>query len=109
MDKQQLAQALRQRQYSSGLVPRHLIDALPDDEIIDSYNTCSHCGKKQVNAQNLESAIQQAQNALHFLELCDQLADVQYKQAHSTEQRLAPAARNSRKQAIQRAWNRRRR
>jgi hypothetical protein len=64
---------------------------LPDDEIIDCYNTCSHCGEKQVTPQNLEIAIEQAQNAFHFLEICNQLADASYQAAHPTEQRLAPA------------------
>ena len=90
MNKHQLAQELRQRQYNTGLIPRRIIDELPDDEIIDCYNTCSHCGKKQVTDQNLEIAIAQAQNAYHFLELCDQLADSRYKETHATEQRLAP-------------------
>jgi len=106
MEKHQLAQELRQRQYGAGLVERRLVDALSDDDIIDSYITCSHCGAKQVTARNLEIAIERAQSASHFLELCDQLADARYKAAHPTGQQLASATRSSRKRAIKRAWNR---
>ena len=43
MQKQQVAQALRQRQYAYGVVPRQVIDRLPDDAIIESSITCPEC------------------------------------------------------------------
>jgi hypothetical protein len=52
MLKTNLANALRQRQYELGEVSRKLIDALSDDQIIDSYITCSCCGEKQVDDPN---------------------------------------------------------
>ena len=70
MDKAQLAQALRQRQYTQGYLPRRMIDAVSDDDIIDSYITCSCCGEKQVTLQELETVIEQASDAYHFLTLC---------------------------------------
>ena len=106
MEKNQLAQELRQRQYGAGLVERRLIDELSDDDIIDSYITCSQCGAKQVTERNLEIAIARAKSASHFLELCDQLADVGYKAAHPTERLLAATTRSARKRTIKRAWDR---
>jgi hypothetical protein len=46
-----LAYALRQRQHAFGQVPDEMIEALSDDAIIDSYITCSCCGRKQVTPQ----------------------------------------------------------
>jgi len=72
MDKHVLAQQLRQRQYTQGHLPRHLIDAVSDEDMIDSYITCSCCGEKQVTPQQLEVAIAQAHDASHFLTICDE-------------------------------------
>ncbi len=74
MEKHQLAQALRQRQYAKGLLPRRMIDAVSDDDIIDSYITCSCCGEKQVTPQELEEVIAQAVDGDHFFQLCDEKA-----------------------------------
>lgn len=90
MDKHQLAQELRQRQYKRGLVERWMIDALADDDIIDSYITCSGCGEKQVDTQNLALAIDRAQDANQFLQLCDDLANTHYRQTHMTAQQQRP-------------------
>ncbi len=94
MDKHQLAQELRQRQYDKGLVPRRLIDSLSDDDIIDSYITCSGCQEKQVDSQKLETAIDLAQNANQFLHLYDGFADAHYKKTHSeAPKKLPPKSR----------------
>ena len=74
MDKHLLAQQLRQRQYAHGHLPQHLIDAVSDADMIDSYITCSCCGEKQVTPQQLEVAIAQARDAYHFLMICDEQA-----------------------------------
>ncbi len=95
MDKHHLAQELRQRQYKSGLVARWMIDALADDDIIDSYITCSACGEKQVDAQNLTIAIEHAQDANQFLQLCDELAGSHYKQTHMAPQQQRPPQRRN--------------
>ena len=60
MDKHLLAQQLRQRQYAHGYLPRHLIVAVSDEDMIDSYITCSCCGEKQVTPRQLEVAVAQA-------------------------------------------------
>lgn len=74
MQKHELANQLRQRQYEHGEVERFMIDALTDDDIIDCYITCSCCGEKQVDKLSLQSVIAAAHDADCFLELCDQQA-----------------------------------
>lgn len=85
MDKHQLAMQLRQRQYDKGIIEKRIIDALSDNEIIDAYITCSHCGEKKVSEQDLETAINIAQNANQFFQRCDGFADVRHKEKHSGE------------------------
>ena len=75
MQKHQLAQELRERQYAAGLVDRHMVDALSDDEIIECYITCSGCGQKQVTEKEQEAAIRFASDSDEFLDLCDQYAE----------------------------------
>jgi hypothetical protein len=91
MEKHQLANELRQRQYTLGRVERRLIDALTDDEMIDNYITCSGCGEKQVEGEGLEQAIAAATNAEHFFALCDAAASRQYRRHHHPVPRRAPA------------------
>jgi hypothetical protein len=74
MLKSELAHQLRQRQYNYGIVERYLIDALSDDEIIDSYITCADCGHKQVTPSDLQAAIEIATDAHHFFEICNKRA-----------------------------------
>jgi hypothetical protein len=74
MDKQTLAQQLRERQYACGYIPRHFVDAISDEEIIDSYITCSCCGEKQVSPEQQGTAIEQARDTNHFLEICNEQA-----------------------------------
>lgn len=87
MDKHQLAQELRQRQYNLGIVERWMIDSLSDDDIIDSYITCSDCGRKQVTGQKLDTAIHSANDAYQFFQLCDDFAEEQYKESHAGVQK----------------------
>ena len=68
-----LAQQLRERQYAQAIIPRELIDALPDDDIIDSYVTCSGCGEKVVTEAQLPIAIKKARDAAHFIQIVDRL------------------------------------
>ncbi len=74
MEKQQLAQDLRQRQYAAGMVDRRLIDLISDDQMIDSYLICSCCGKKQVTDQEKEEALLLATNSQQFFDFCDAFA-----------------------------------
>jgi hypothetical protein len=74
MKASELAQQLRERQYAKGLIPRELVDALPDDAIISSYITCHECGHKQLTEAQLPLAIEQARDADHFFDICDNLS-----------------------------------
>jgi hypothetical protein len=71
MLKHELAQELRERQYKKKLVAKALVDALTDEEMIDSYITCSGCGAKQVTEQQLPNLIARAKDANEFFQLCD--------------------------------------
>ncbi|MCI0484994.1 MAG: hypothetical protein L0229_00060 [Blastocatellia bacterium] len=74
MQKHELAEQLRERQRKAKHVPVHLIDLLSDDAIIDSYITCSCCGEKQVDEQQLELAINSAKDSETFFEICDRFS-----------------------------------
>lgn len=77
MEKHQLVQHLRQRQYHLGLLERRIIDAFSDNELIDFYVTCSCCGKQLVSRQILDSVIQLITNINQFFEFCDSLTHAQ--------------------------------
>jgi len=79
MEAQSLAQELRQRQYNKGLVAKHLIDTISDDDIIASYITCADCGAVQVNVHTLRAVIKIARNTYHFFNLCDHFAETQHR------------------------------
>lgn len=74
MLKINLADDLRQRQYKRGLVSKELVDSLTNDQIIDSYITCSCCGEKQVGINQLPQIIGIAKNAEQFFAICDAMA-----------------------------------
>lgn len=74
MEKERLAGELRRRQYRAGMVDKAIIDALSDDEIIDSYVTCSHCGKKHITEREQAIALRRATHADQFFAFCDAFA-----------------------------------
>ena len=74
MLKEELARELRQRQYDYEAVDKELIDSLTDDQIVDSYITCSCCGEKQVDSEQLLQIIERARIADDFLALCGLIA-----------------------------------
>jgi len=74
MEKHRLALELRQRQSCSGILAQHVIDALSDDELIESYITCTDCGEKLVPLQVLESAIRLISSVDEFFEVCENFA-----------------------------------
>lgn len=74
MIRHRLAEELRERQYQLRQAPRASVDALSDDEIIEAYIACSHCGEKQVDAKQLKAAISQAEHAEHFFAICSRAA-----------------------------------
>ena len=74
MNSASLANELRQRQYALGEVPREMIDALTDAEMIDTYITCSCCGEQQVTPWQLRKAIFLADDADSFFDAVDALS-----------------------------------
>ena len=81
MTRHQLAEELRERQYTKGYVDKKLIDIISDDKIIDSYITCSCCGEKQVDSEQLETAIAIAKDSDQFLDLCEQISMMNHGKA----------------------------
>jgi hypothetical protein len=75
MKQRELGEILRQRQYAKGIVPADIIASLTDELIIDSYITCSCCGKKQVNdTKILNQIIAQSDTVDEFFDSCDAAA-----------------------------------
>lgn len=69
MEKKLLAQGLRTRQNTIGTFPKHLIDSLSDNDIIDAYITCSCCLNKFLSPKELEDAVGRSSNVENFLDL----------------------------------------
>jgi hypothetical protein len=84
MIKRQLAQALRERQGRVAIVPKQILDLLSDDAIIESYIRCPCCDKKQVRKKELDAIIRSAQDADHFVQLCNQLVPAKVKMTHKS-------------------------
>ena len=85
MLKTDLANGLRQRQYRAGYVNKELVDSLTDDQIIDSYITCSCCGEKQVELDQLPRIILDAQNVEQFFKICDTMSRIKSHVANNVE------------------------
>ena len=79
MTSVELARQLRQRLTKKGLVSAELLATLPDDAIIDSYNTCSCCGEKFLPPDQFAEVVRRAVDDESFLALCDD-ADAKFKQ-----------------------------
>ncbi len=71
MNKKLLAEELRERQIAFGEVPVEIIKSLSDDDIIDSYITCSDCGEKIVDQRTLKRIIFKSRDVDDFFRLCD--------------------------------------
>jgi len=71
MRKEDLAQQLRQRQIEYGKIDASIISSISDDEIIDSYITCSCCHEKQVSPEQLKTIIGNVEDVDGFFEACD--------------------------------------
>jgi hypothetical protein len=96
MEKYRLAQDLRKRQYKAGLIDRRIVEALSDDDIIDSYITCSCCGEKQVQEPQLTAVIARAANTDEFFDLCETVAKLQVLIRDAHHVRRKPKKRSSR-------------
>ncbi|MCB9062468.1 MAG: hypothetical protein H6622_13180 [Halobacteriovoraceae bacterium] len=64
-----LAENLRSRLITKGLVEKNILAAIPDSQIIDCYITCSCCGEKSVKSKTaLDQIILSSKNVEEFLE-----------------------------------------
>jgi hypothetical protein len=74
MTRQQLARELRECQFEYGAVPGNVLYLLTDDQIIESYVTCSCCGERLVSDADLAAAIKNADDSEDFLEMCEEFS-----------------------------------
>lgn len=75
MTRQQLARQLRECQFEWGAIPRQILYVLTDDQIIESYVTCSCCGERIASDDDLAAAINDASDSEDFLEWCDECSE----------------------------------
>jgi hypothetical protein len=68
MKKADLANDLRSRQLANGYVSAKLLANITDDQLIDSYITCSGCGKRAISPSDLPSTITAATSTDDFLD-----------------------------------------
>jgi len=81
MTTSELAAQLRKRLIDKKLVDPSLLHSISDDEVIESYITCSCCGEKQVNdSAVLARIIERSDSAETFFELC--AGDAKAKHRH---------------------------
>jgi hypothetical protein len=64
------------------MVPRHIIDVVPDEHIILSYVTCSGCDEMLVSEDDLAEAIAKCKDVDEFVAFTDELL-----RQHRAEQR----------------------
>jgi len=75
MTREQLANELRECQFEYGVIPAQILYLLTDDQIIESYVTCSCCGDRIASDDDLAAAISNASDSEDFLEWCDECSD----------------------------------
>lgn len=73
MTRKALAEEFRGRLQAKGLVPEELLQATTDDDMIESYFTCSCCKKKQLEDNMLNWLIGKAQNADQLFNMVNQV------------------------------------
>jgi transposase len=68
VNKSTLAQGLRNRLLQKRLVDKATLNNISDDDVIDSYITCSCCGMKSIKTQGeLSCLILSSKDVEHFL------------------------------------------
>ncbi len=68
-----LAKQLRQCQYRLGKLPRHLLDGVPDEDIIERYVICPGCGEWLVTGDELVETIADCKDVDEFVAFADKL------------------------------------
>ena len=83
MTKEELASELREIQHAD-------IEEMTDDYVIDCFLTCPDCGEKQVDEEDLRSAIKAAEHADHFFDICEGMANVHYERELKAKKTCKP-------------------
>ena len=76
MTELELASNFRDRLIGNNLLTNEELSNISDRELIDSYITCSCCGAKKINNDDLRVAIKLANNAGQFLRIVDEFAEI---------------------------------
>jgi len=71
----ELAKQLRRRLVNKGLVSMETAGIVPDFDVVDSYNTCSCCGRKFLPPDQFAALVREATGDASFLSLCDARMD----------------------------------
>jgi hypothetical protein len=93
MKKRVLVKQLRKHQRKLGHAPRHVIDFLPDNLIIEAYITCSDCNGRLIDDQQLAQLIGLAKDCDHFLSLLNQhtCSDDEQEEGEVDDEKMGPA------------------
>ena len=71
MTVSQLANRLRKRLFRTTDIPKYVLKNTSDEEILDAYITCSDCGKRQLDDDELDFAVEEATSSKHFIDIVD--------------------------------------
>lgn len=71
MTLEKLAGELRRRLLSRGLVPAETLKSVPDLNVVESYVTCSCCGRKQLQGEALLAVVSEANSVDQFFDIAD--------------------------------------
>ena len=78
MDRTALANEMRAAQKKLGKVPVKILDLCTDEDMIDSYVTCSCCNQKLAEGSDLDYAISTATNKDHFMDIVHRIGQVKH-------------------------------
>lgn len=92
MTTNMLAEQLRDRLREKKRVSDVKISAASDEQIIESYITCSGCGEREVDDEQLPRLIEQANNADEFFNLLDQRHRLRHLVAIAEKQKMKKRA-----------------
>ena len=79
MERNELAEQLKERHRQRKLTPEDVLQLLTDDQIIGSYVKCSECNAYLLDETDLESSINAAKDAQDFLDITQKYADAIHK------------------------------
>ena len=80
MKKEELAKALRSI-YDDDPEFKKLVDDVDDDDIVESYVSCSCCGELCITKDQLDQIISSAKDVDHYFFLCDVILNLREEEA----------------------------